>query len=91
MATTVGGMRHIGVAAGLPDQVCGEIRNLDEKSLNQVLQLIGKLKQQQRGTKPPADLATADVLKRHVKTWSFNEGERDKLVGEVYKLREGVR
>jgi hypothetical protein len=90
MAVTVGGMRHISTAAGLVDQVCGELKNLDEQALNEVLNFIYK-KKSSLSQAPPEMIGTVEPIHKHVGKWSFNEGERAKLTQEILSLREGVR
>jgi hypothetical protein len=90
MVSNVGGMRHIGTVAGLTDQVCGEVRNLDEQSMNDVLNYIAKIKRDRPTRTQAEDIGSVKALGNHVGRWSFNEGERAGLVQAVYQLREKV-
>ncbi|MBI2844357.1 MAG: hypothetical protein HYX78_13230 [Armatimonadetes bacterium] len=81
-----GGMRHIHVTPGSFDQACGEIRNLSDAEVQKVLEFIGRLKAERRPSDETA--GTADALLRHAGRFSFNEGERERLLSAVIEMRE---
>lgn len=87
---SVGGMRHIHVTPGSVDQACGEVRNLREDEVTRVLEFISRVKSERK----PAEEQLGDpkIIVRHVGRFSFNEGERERLLDMVLAARrEGVR
>jgi hypothetical protein len=83
----MGGLKHMDVAQGQADQACGEIRKLRETEVEQVLSFITGLVAQRD---PSAqDLGKPERLLEHQSAFSFNEGERAKLLQELATLRNG--
>lgn len=82
----LGGMRHINILPGSVDQACGEIRNMSDTEIQDVMDYITRIKSDRK----PADTlrGTPEGLMRHINRFSFNEGERDGLLAMVLKKRE---
>jgi hypothetical protein len=83
----IGGMRHINVLPGSVDQACGEVRNLREDEIPKVLDFISRVKSERGTEENPA--GDPKLLTRHVGRFSFNEGERQKLLDMALQAREG--
>jgi hypothetical protein len=83
------GLKHVEVAQGRVDQACGEIRKLGSGEIEKTLDFIyGVVAQRRPGGD---DLGKAERLLERQGTWSFNEGERDALLQELARLRDGGR
>lgn len=81
-----GGMRHIHTVPGSFDQACGEIRNMNDQEVNEVLDLIYRIKARKRSVN--GEVGSPERVVRHVGKFSFNEGERANLLSMVLRARE---
>jgi len=79
------GLKHIDLTAGRADQACGEIRGLTPDEVEQTLEFIYSLTAQRQTC--GADLGRPEKLLEHRNRWSFNEGERVRLLDELRILR----
>ncbi|MDO8589490.1 MAG: hypothetical protein Q7T82_20905 [Armatimonadota bacterium] len=83
------GLKHMDVVPGQADQACGEIRRMTadevEKTLSFILSLVAGRRQGETRTGKP------ERLLLHLNKWSFNEGERAKLLEELARMRRGAR
>ncbi|HOK54195.1 MAG TPA: hypothetical protein PLZ21_08640 [Armatimonadota bacterium] len=85
-----GGMRHIHTAPGIFDQACGEIRSLNEDETRQVIEFIGRLKAERKPRQ--REVGTAEAVLSHQGKFSFNEGERERLLAMILEVRQvGIR
>jgi hypothetical protein len=83
------GLKHVAIVPGQIDQACGEIRRLRpdeiEKTLNFIYSLVA---QRQETTEEPGK--PEDLLEQQNR-WTFNEGERARLLDELRRMRRGER
>jgi hypothetical protein len=82
------GMKHMDVEQGQVDQACGEIRRLHPDEVEKTLSFIQSVVAQRRETE---ELGKPERLLEQQGKWSFNEGERARLLDELRRLRGGER
>ena len=83
----MGGLKHIDVISGQADQACGEIRRLRPDEIERVLNFIYSLLAQRSATHEES--GKPERLLEHQGRFSFNEGEREKLLDDLRNLRGG--
>ena len=83
------GLKHVDVAQGQADQACGEIRRMGADEVEKTLRFISALVAERGGR--TASEGKPERLLQHRGKWSFNEGERAKLLEDLARMRRGER
>ncbi|MDO8683220.1 MAG: hypothetical protein Q7N50_07040 [Armatimonadota bacterium] len=82
------GLKHMDVVPGQVDQACGELRRLMPDEVEKTLNFIYSLVAQRHES---VELGRPEKLLEQQNKWSFNEGERARLLDELRRMRGGGR
>lgn len=83
------GLKHMDVLQGRADQVCGEIQRMAPDEVEKTYDFISSVITARRGAQRVA--GSPEKLLEHQGKWTFNEGERVRLLEELARMRRGER